>query len=101
MKKVAILEIVLAVLLMLSSVYCFLWVFSSSSLAFLHCNGNFSMTHADMRCRQPQIATILWLVLGVTSIMLFVVAFRTIHKRRITGEISNSQFDADATRRST
>lgn len=91
MKKVGILEIVLAVLPLLGSAYCFLWIFSSSSLAFLHCDGNFSLTHVDMRCRQPQIAMILCLVLGVTSIVSFVVGLRTIRKRRSADEASNAR----------
>jgi hypothetical protein len=60
----------------LASLWCLLWFFSSSSLASGFCNNQFSLFHEHFRCRQPYIAFIFFVVLGLTSLMLLVIGFR-------------------------
>ena len=42
-----------AVLLAIGALFCFSWALSSSSLAFVPCDGRFELSSTDMRCRQP------------------------------------------------
>jgi hypothetical protein len=45
--------------LMLVACWALLWIFSSYSLAFVACDGQFSMFAENARCRQPQLAMLL------------------------------------------
>jgi LPXTG-motif cell wall-anchored protein len=58
--------------LVAASVYCALWFLSSSDLAFLQCQGHFSLFADTFRCRQPYIAAILGglLLLSATALLL-------------------------------
>ncbi|MHA6492960.1 hypothetical protein ACX0MV_20145 [Pseudomonas borbori] len=60
----------LSVLAFLASWYCLLWVFSSSSLAAIECNAQFSFFHENLRCRWAAFASVLWILTGITSISL-------------------------------
>jgi len=62
--------------LLLGSLWSLMWVFSSASLASGFCEGHFSLFHEHFRCRQPYIATILFLSLLVASIVLFILGRR-------------------------
>ena len=57
----------LAALFILTGLYCLLWVASSSSLAFVDCNGSYSLFAENTRCRQPPIA-------GLLSLASFLLA---------------------------
>lgn len=60
-----------AVVFVLASFYCVLWIFSSASLAFPACNGEYSLFAPSFRCQQPYIA----IILAFVSFGLAVVAF--------------------------
>ncbi len=61
--------LIIASLLFIAAWFCLMWVFSSSSLAFIPCNGQYSLFHETYQCRQPGIALILWLLTGATSLL--------------------------------
>ena len=54
-----------------------MWIFSSASLASGFCEGQFNLFHEHFRCRQPYIASILFLLLLAVSIILFVLGRRS------------------------
>jgi hypothetical protein len=60
-----------ASVLLLATGYCALWVLSSSHLAMMHCDNNFSLFHEEFRCRQPYIALIGIAITLPSSIFLF------------------------------
>lgn len=69
-----------AVVFVLASLYCALWVFSSADLAFTACNGEYSLFAPSFRCRQPYIAIILAVVSFGVAVMAFVACRRTPRK---------------------
>ena len=71
-----------SVICFLASGYGLLWVFSSSSLAFIPCNGEYSFFHNEFRCRQPYYAFIMWVVFGVISLALFILGVKRIKQLR-------------------
>lgn len=83
MKKVTF-QIIISVILFLVSLWCLMWVFSSSSLASGYCNSSFLLFHEQWRCRQPNIAFILWLVSGVASIVTMVLVIKNVRKIKYT-----------------
>ncbi len=68
--------IILALLSFAASCFGLLWVFSSSSLAMVACNGHFSLSSPEFRCKQPQIAIIVWLGFGALCLGLLFAALR-------------------------
>jgi hypothetical protein len=68
--------LLLAAFFLLLSAYGFLWVLSSSSMAFTECNGGWSLTATNARCRQVPIAALLCLSGLVASVGCFVFARR-------------------------
>jgi hypothetical protein len=59
-----------------ASLWSLLWLFSSASLASGFCNNHFSLLHEHLRCRQPYLAIISCVVLGLISLILFFVGLR-------------------------
>jgi len=76
--------LIIATLLFLASWFCLMWVFSSSSLAFIPCNGQYSIFHESYQCRQPGIALILWLLTGATSLLAAYFGFKIFNKNKPT-----------------
>jgi hypothetical protein len=66
-----------SILLFFVSGYAFLWILSSSHLAAHYCNGEFALFHPAFRCRQPQIAMILWIVSGIGAVVMLVMALKS------------------------
>lgn len=66
----------LAVFFVLTGLYCLLWVMSSYSLAFVDCNGTYSLTAETFRCRQPPLAGLLALASFVLAGLMIYVARR-------------------------
>jgi hypothetical protein len=62
----------------LASLYCVLWVVSSSSLACTECNCEYSLFAANARCRQPLLA----MVLAALALLFAVVTFTLANKLR-------------------
>ena len=60
------------------ALWCLMWVFSSSSLASGYCENNFSLFHEEFRCKQPYIASILFLASIVNCGVLFILGFKNI-----------------------
>jgi uncharacterized membrane protein len=58
----------LATLLVLCSLFCLLWVVSSSSMAFTDCAGSYELFAENQRCRQPSIAGLLALASLVCAV---------------------------------
>lgn len=69
-----------AAVLLAASLYCAMWFFASSDLAFVPCNGRFSLFAPTFRCRQPYVAAILFVVLALSAMGLLWVS-RRIRKR--------------------
>ena len=67
---------ILSVLLLAAALYCGLWVFSSASLAFSACNGEYSLFAESFRCRQPYVAVLLAIVLFAASVLSLYVRNR-------------------------
>jgi hypothetical protein len=85
MKK-GILLLVGAFLLFLASWYFFLWTLSSSSLAFVDCKNTYTLAHENIRCRWPVIASILWQLTGLGSLVLLALGLYVLPKRaRVSG----------------
>jgi dolichol kinase len=57
-----------ATLLVLCSLFCLLWVVSSSSMAFTDCAGSYELFAENQRCRQPSVAGLLALVSLVCAV---------------------------------
>ena len=60
--------VVFAVAFAFVAAYCLLWFFASSDLAFVSCNGHFSLSAPTFRCKQPPIALILTVVFVALSV---------------------------------
>jgi hypothetical protein len=56
--------------LCLVALYCFLWVVSSSGMAFVECNGHYELSSSKARCRQPLVAALLAFVSCVLAVLL-------------------------------
>ena len=76
-----------AATLLLAMLWCLLWVFSSSHLAFVACDGKFSLFAESFRCKQPYIAMILATVSLLGSVALAWLALRGGSSDRDSGEI--------------
>lgn len=62
--------------LLAASAYCALWVFSSLDLAFLDCNGSFSLFASTFTCRQPYVAAIGCLFFALSAVGLLLALRR-------------------------
>ncbi len=71
-----IIQIALAVALMVISLWSFMWVFSSASLASTYCGGEFSLFHSEFRCQQPYVAMILCVVFGLLGVFLALLGLK-------------------------
>lgn len=69
-----------SLLAFLASWYCFLWVLSSSSLAFVDCNGTYTLFHEHLRCRWPAIAALLWQATGMCALLLLGIGIYVLRK---------------------
>ncbi|MDR7272965.1 hypothetical protein J2X20_005650 [Pelomonas saccharophila] len=67
---------VLAMLMLCTAAYCFLWIASSYSMAFTECGSNSSLFSENPRCRQPAIASLLCLASLVAAVAAAVGAWR-------------------------
>jgi hypothetical protein len=65
-----------SVVLFLASLFCFLWIFSSYSMAFTECSETYGLFAIKPRCRQPAIASILSAVFLALSIVLPILGHR-------------------------
>jgi len=62
----------------LAGLWFLMWVFSSSSLASGYCESDFSLFHEEFRCKQPYIASILFLASIVNCGVLFILGYKNI-----------------------
>ncbi|MGV3740772.1 MAG: hypothetical protein ACO1NO_00500 [Burkholderiaceae bacterium] len=81
MNKVLI-QIFLALLSLIAAVYCFLWIFSATSLAPAACYGDFALFHTELRCREPYIAMILCAACSAAVVLLGISAYKNIKGNR-------------------
>ncbi len=65
-----------AAVLLAASIYCAMWFFAAADLAFVPCNGQFSLFAPTFRCRQPYVAAILCVVLMLSAAGLLWAARR-------------------------
>ena len=79
MKK-GIFQILISAILLLVSLWCLLWVFSSGSLASDFCNSAFSLFHENFRCRQPYIAFISWLAFSILGLLSLIFGVKNVRK---------------------
>lgn len=63
----------------LLALYAVLWVFSSADLAFLACDGKFSLFATSLSCRQPYLALILF---GASVLIALICTMRGIKSRQ-------------------
>ena len=66
----------LAVVLLLFTGWCLLWVLSSSSMAFTECNGAYELFSSNARCRQPTIAGLLALASLMGAVLAVFIGWR-------------------------
>ncbi|MES2538375.1 MAG: hypothetical protein V4632_21155 [Pseudomonadota bacterium] len=66
-----------------ASLWSLLWLFSSASLAGGFCNNHFSLLHKHFLCRQPYLAIISCGVLGLISLILFVIGLRQFKRSKL------------------
>ena len=78
-KTKGIVQIILSILFFLVSSWALLWVLSSSSLAFTACE-NYSLFHEQIRCRQPNIASILLVLTSIIFITFMVLGVKNIKR---------------------
>ena len=69
-------QLVFSLLFCFAALWCLMWVFSSASLASGYCESNFSLFHEEFRCKQPYIASILFLASIVNCGVLFILGFK-------------------------
>ena len=69
-----------AVGLSLATLYCLLWVVSSSSMAFVECNGRYELFSSNAQCRQPPLAWLLALVFCVFAVSLAWLGSKLAHR---------------------
>ncbi len=81
MKK-GIIQIILFVVFILAALYGLMWVISSSHLAHDYCVGRFELFHEEFRCRQPQIALILFFVSSLFGSVLLYLGIKNIKMHR-------------------
>ena len=74
---------VAATLSFAAAAYCALWIWASVDLAFVPCNGTFSLSAPTFRCRQPQVAMIL-------SALFLIVAIALLRAARAPRDTSES-----------
>lgn len=65
-----------AAVLLTIAAWAILWLFSSYSMAFSACNGTFSLSAVDVRCRQPQLAMMLCALSLLLGAMLGIFALK-------------------------
>ena len=70
--------------LLVASIYCALWFFAASDLAFIPCNGHFSVFAPTFRCRQPYVAAGLFVVLVLFAAGVLLFAYR--RRKRLAGQ---------------
>ena len=75
---------IFSAILFACSIWCLMWVFSSSSLASEYCGNKFTLFHEEFRCRQPNIAFILFVVFSILSIVSVILGVKNARHRRRT-----------------
>lgn len=55
-------------------------MFASADLAFVACDGKYSLVHEYFRCRQPYIALLLWMIFGGARILLLYAAVKNFRR---------------------
>lgn len=66
----------LAALFLLIGLYCALWLLSSSSLASLDCAGQWSLSHPNFRCRQPNLALLGMLISSTLAALAILLGLK-------------------------
>ena len=56
-------------------------------MAFVYCDGKYSLFHEQFRCRQPNIALILWVGFGVACVTLLYFGVKNL--RKVKGSHAN------------
>ena len=74
--------IAVAGILFAAAIYCGLWVWSSSDMAFSAC-GKFSLFAESFRCRQPYVAMILTVVFFISAAAILTVARRRANRNDV------------------
>lgn len=74
-----IVSLIVAAVSTVAGLYCVLWIFSAADMAFVECDGKYSLFSPIPRCRQPNIAMILATVLLALAA---VIIFRILRSRK-------------------
>jgi hypothetical protein len=82
MKMRGIFQLIASTIFFLSSSWCLLWMFASADLTFIACDGKYSMFHELFRCRQPNIAFILWLGFGVACVSFLYFGVKNLRRTK-------------------
>lgn len=78
MSRRGIIEVLIGGVLLIVAGYGLLWIVSSSHLAHEFCEGDFSLFHEQVRCRQPYFGLILFAVSAPLSCALFILGRRNL-----------------------
>ena len=73
-------QLVAATVFFIASGWCFLWMFASADMAFVACDGKYSLFHERFRCRQPYIALLLWGCFGLACVSLLYFGVKNLKK---------------------
>jgi len=82
MKRKGIIQLLVAIAFFLASWWSLSWMYASAHLAFLACDGTYSLFNEHFRCRQPNIAQILWLSSGVVCIVFIYFGVKNIRRSK-------------------
>jgi hypothetical protein len=57
-------------------------MFASADMAFVDCDGKYSLFHERFRCRQPNIAFLLWVGFGVACVSLLYFGVKNLRTKK-------------------
>jgi hypothetical protein len=80
MRNKGFIQLITSTVFFLASWWCLLWMFASVDMAFLACDGKYSLFHEQFRCRQPSIALYLWLSFGIACVALLFFGVKNLMK---------------------
>jgi hypothetical protein len=75
-------QLIASTVFFLASWWCFLWMLASADMAFVDCDGKYSLFHERFRCRQPDIAFLLWVGFGVACVSLLYFGVKNLRKEK-------------------
>lgn len=76
-------QLTTSALCFLAAYYCLLWMLASADLAFVACDGYYSLFHPHFRCKQPFLALFLSIGFGIACVSLLYFGWRSLKQRAV------------------